>query len=70
MPFYRIDTKLERDYELDDVRSISDLQRIGARLAEQINWPAIFAGTDTTFLISKKNTLPAKYARSVEETPP
>lgn len=66
MPFYRIDTRLERDYELDDMRSIGDLQRIGARLAEQINWPAIFAGTDTTFLIGKKNTLPAAYARSVE----
>ena len=63
--FYRLDTALDYDIPLDDVGSINELRRIGERFAEQINWRAILAGTDTRFLISQRNTLPAQYTQSV-----
>ncbi len=49
MTFYRIDTELREDIEMDDTRKIGQLRDYGERLAEQIDWAAILAGTDTQF---------------------
>jgi hypothetical protein len=65
MLFYRLDTKLDYEISLDDMGSLDELRHIGERFAEQINWRAILAGTDTRFLISQRNTLPAQYTHSV-----
>ncbi len=67
MLFYRIDTQLDREIPLDDAGSVDELREVGERFAEQIDWKAILAGSDTTFLISQKNTLPLQYGRSVEK---
>ncbi len=49
MTFYRIDTELMEDIELDDTRQIERLVKYGEQLAEQIDWNAILAGTETHF---------------------
>ena len=77
---YRIDTKLERDIELDDTRNVDLLREYGERLAARIDWRAILAGTDETFLVdrdrksfpryAKPPTDPATDAPSIPEPPP
>jgi patatin-like phospholipase/acyl hydrolase len=49
MTFYRIDMELMEDIGLDDTRRIARLLEYGERLAEQIDWQAILAGTETEF---------------------
>ena len=65
MRFYRLDAALGDDIPLDDIGRIDELRHIGERFAEQINWTAILAGTDTRFLINQRNTLPAQYTQFV-----
>ncbi len=61
--FYRIDTELERDIELDDVRSVNLLRKYGERLAERIDWRAILAGTDETFRVDRSRKSFPQYAQ-------
>lgn len=58
---YRIDTDLQDNIPLDDIRSIGRLEEYGKRLAKKINWQAILDGTDTTFRIGAKKTLWHQY---------
>ena len=63
--FYRIDVKLPRDFQLDDIREVAELRRIGEALAATVDWAAILAGDERTFEIGKTNVRPAAYARAV-----
>jgi patatin-like phospholipase/acyl hydrolase len=49
MTFYRIDMELMEDIEMDDTRKIEQLVKYGEQLAEQIDWNAILAGTESHF---------------------
>lgn len=51
MTFYRIDTELMEDIQMDDTREIERLVEYGEELAEKIDWNAILAGTKTQFRI-------------------
>ena len=61
MTFYRIDTELKENIGLDDVHKIERIIEYGERLAEQIDWEAILAGTETRFRIGSQNTLWEQY---------
>lgn len=61
MTFYRFDTELREDIGMDDIKMIGRLLEYGERLAEQIDWQAILAGTETKFKIGKHNTLWEQY---------
>jgi hypothetical protein len=64
--FYRIDVSLPRDYPLDATgHAIDELAGIGERLAATIDWPAILAGTDETFLVRAGETRPEAYCQAV-----
>lgn len=64
--FYRIDVRLDRDFALDATgRDIDALVAIGDALAATVDWPAILAGTDETFLVRPGETRPEAYCRSV-----
>ena len=64
--FYRIDVALSRDFPLDATgAAIDELEAIGDRLAATIDWPAILAGTDETFLVRAGETRPEAYCRAV-----
>jgi predicted acylesterase/phospholipase RssA len=64
--FYRIDVALPRDYPLDATgAAIDELAAIGDRLAATIDWPAILAGTDETFLVRAGETRPEAYCQVV-----
>lgn len=61
--FYRIDTELDEDIGLDDVKGAGRLREYGERLAERIDWHAILAGTDTTFLVNQDRKVFPRYAQ-------
>jgi patatin-like phospholipase/acyl hydrolase len=61
--FYRIDTRLDEHIRLDDVQSVGRLREYGERLAEEIDWHAILAGTDTTFRVGPGQKVFPQYAR-------
>ncbi len=61
MTFYRFDTELRENIEMDDTRKIEELVEYGEQLAEQIEWNAILAGTETQFRIGSNNTLWEQY---------
>lgn len=64
--FYRIDVRLPRDIPLDATgASIDELERIGRRLAELVDWPAILEGRDEAFLVRPGATKPEAYGRTV-----
>jgi predicted acylesterase/phospholipase RssA len=64
--FYRIDVALPRDIPLDATgRAITELRDIGARLAATVDWPAVLAGTEESFLVRPGETRPEAYCRSV-----
>lgn len=63
--FYRIDPKLPHAVGLDAIDQIEHLRRIGEALADRVDWRAILAGEDRTFLIGGGNTLWQQYATSV-----
>jgi uncharacterized protein len=63
--FYRIDVKLDRDFNIDDAGEIAALREIGERLATRINWLAILDGTDTDWLVTRHRRRPADYAEAV-----
>ena len=65
MTFYRIDTELKEDIEIDDTRKIEHILEYGERLAEKIDWEAILAGTETQFRIGSHNTLWEEYKEIV-----
>jgi hypothetical protein len=63
---YRIDAKLPRDFPLDTTGAgLVELEAIGQRLADLIDWPAILAGRKSEFRISAGETLPEDYTRAV-----
>ncbi len=49
MIFYRIDTELMEDIEMDDTRKIEQLREYGEELAQTIDWQAILTGAETQF---------------------
>jgi patatin-like phospholipase/acyl hydrolase len=63
MTFYRIDTELKEDIDLDDVGSIGRLREYGERLAELIAWEAILYGTDEEFRVDYGNKRFPQYAK-------
>jgi hypothetical protein len=63
--FYRIDALLPRDFALDDAGGVPDLEAIGERLAAGIDWPAILAGRDTEWRVTRARRRPEEYARPV-----
>ena len=64
--FYRIDVSLPRDFPLDATgTAVQELEAIGTRLAATIDWPAILAGTDESFLVRPGETRPEVYCRAV-----
>jgi hypothetical protein len=65
MTFYRIDTELKEDIEIDDTSKIDLILEYGQRLAEKIDWEAILAGTATRFRITGDNTLWEQYKEEV-----
>jgi predicted acylesterase/phospholipase RssA len=50
---YRIDVDLPRDIAFDEVRAIGELRRIGERLADEVDWEMILAGSDSAFLVQR-----------------
>ena len=70
MIFYRLDKELKEDIGLDDVGSVDRLREYGEQLAEQIDWEAILAGTDTTFGIGYENTRWHQYAQPTVQSRP
>lgn len=65
MIFYRIDTELKENIGLDDSHEIRRLIDYGERLAEQIDWSAILAATETRFRIGRNNTRWEQYRVSI-----
>ena len=63
MTFYRIDTELKEDIDLDDVGSAGRLREYGERLAELIDWEAILEGTDEEFRVDYGNKRFSQYAK-------
>jgi hypothetical protein len=63
--FYRIDVRLPRDYGLDDAGEIARLNAIGERLAAEIDWPAVLAGTDQRWAVTRRRRHAEAYAREV-----
>jgi hypothetical protein len=63
MLFYRIDTELKHNIPLDAASGIEQLREYGDRLAEQIDWETILAGTDETFRVGYENRLFPQYAK-------
>jgi uncharacterized protein len=61
MTFYRIDTDLKEDIEIDDTQKIEQILEYAERLAETIDWEAILAGTETHVRIGSHNTLWEQY---------
>ena len=63
---YRIDVALPHDFALDATgAAIDELADLGERLAALVDWPAILAGTDTSFLVGPGETRPEAYCRAV-----
>ncbi len=61
--FYRIDTILKRDIQMDEGAATGELREYGERLAEKVDWDAILAGQPLSpFSIGSHNTLPRQYA--------
>lgn len=72
--FYRLDPDiqtldpgLKKAIDMDDVESIEQLHRYGEQFAALIDWPAILAGTDTTFRVGKKKTSWHRYKRATAD---
>jgi hypothetical protein len=61
---------LKEDIGLDDVGSVDRLREYGEQLAEQIDWEAILAGTDTTFGIGYENTRWHQYDQPTVQSRP
>ena len=66
--FYRIDTKLERDIELDGTKNVDLLRQYGERLADRIDWKKILSGTEDTFLVKRNRKNFPQYARPATQT--
>jgi predicted acylesterase/phospholipase RssA len=63
--FYRIDVVLPRDVPLDDARRIPELREIGEELAARVDWPAILAGRDEQWLVTRGRRGARDYAEEV-----
>jgi hypothetical protein len=64
--FYRIDVALRCDFPLDATGSaIDELEQLGERLATLVDWPAILAGTEESFLVRRGETRPEAYCREI-----
>ena len=63
--FYRIDVKLPHEFGLDDAGGMEELADIGRRLAAELDWPGILAGTDTEWLVTRERRQPRGYAETV-----
>ena len=65
MTFYRIDTELKEDIDIDDFRRIERVVEYGEQLAATIDWEAILAGAEAPFRIDGTNTLWEQYKVSL-----
>ena len=63
--FYRIDARLERDFSLDNAGEMVALREVGERLTALIDWPAVLAGEDAEWLVSRRGRQPERYAQAV-----
>ncbi len=63
--FYRTDVRLERDFPLDNAGEMVALRDVGERLAALIDWPAVLAGRDVEWLVSRRGRQPERYAEAV-----
>jgi predicted acylesterase/phospholipase RssA len=63
--FYRIDVRLERDFSLDNAGEMVALRDVGERLASLIDWPAVLAGRDAEWLVSRRGRQAERYAQAV-----
>lgn len=63
--FYRIDLELPRDYGVDDATKMADLERLGEKLTERIEWRKILDGSDRHWLVRKGHRRPPEYAEPV-----
>lgn len=63
--FYRMDLKLPRDVPLDDTGELGALRDLGERLAGRIDWPAVLAGRDTRWAVTRRRRLAEGYAEEV-----
>jgi hypothetical protein len=65
--FYRIDVRLPRDFPLDATgATLDELEEIGRRLADLVDWPAILEGRDEAFVVHPGSTKPEAYGRTVD----
>lgn len=60
---HRIDVELTKDFGLDDVGRLSELEAIGRRLAEAVDWPALLDARDDRWRVTDVTTLPREYCR-------
>jgi patatin-like phospholipase/acyl hydrolase len=63
--FYRMDVRLGREFALDDAGEMAALRDIGERLAALIDWPAVLAGRDVEWLVSRRGRHAEGYAQAV-----
>jgi predicted acylesterase/phospholipase RssA len=63
--FYRMDVRLERDFSLDDAGEMAALRDVGERFAALIDWPAVLAGRDAEWLVSRRGRHAEGYAQAV-----
>ena len=63
VPFYRIDTELEREIGLDAVDRIGELRAYGERLASTVDWLAVLDGREESHRVTDASTLPREYCR-------
>lgn len=61
--FYRLDLALEEEISFDAVDRVAELQALGERLADGVDWPAILDGRDERFRVTDASTLPREYCR-------
>ena len=63
--FYRMDVRLKRDFSLDNAAEMAALREVGERFAALIDWPAVLAGRDAEWLVSRRGRQAERYAQAV-----
>jgi patatin-like phospholipase/acyl hydrolase len=60
--FYRLEPALEMDVDMDDISRIGDLERMGRRFVDLVDWDAMLRGEDTPFRVKPLQYVPARAA--------
>jgi len=58
--FYRLEPDLPSNIDMDDVESVGELETIGAKFVESVDWTAMLAGCETPFRIPPRPGPPAR----------